>query len=67
MKKFYWKKEKRNQKKKKGNLKKKNIKKYDIKSMKSFCRTDFEELQAKELKKKNNFAYSKSTPDLLGK
>jgi hypothetical protein len=29
--------------------------------------TDFEELQAKELKKKNNFAYSKSTPDLLNK
>ena len=30
--------------------------------------TDFEEMHAKELlKKKNNFAYSKSTPDLLNK
>ena len=29
--------------------------------------TDFEEMQAKELKKKNNFASSKSSPDLLNK
>ena len=29
--------------------------------------TDFEELQAREMKKKSNFAYSKSTPDLLTK
>lgn len=38
-----------------------------VKSQNYLSSTDFEELQTREMKKKNNFASSKSTPDLLTK